>query len=628
MQYLRDILLKTIQDNSRTRRYQECIDRSIDALKETWELDRGLNHSTGIDLPHETVPGYWMLDEEELIARTDSEASRIYEANAGRNSTYTLGGCAFAFHSPLSRHHRDPDLARYFANGLKFHIETIREDGVPANYGLNGLEWAHGWDIEGLIYGLILLWDEFDEALRERALEQFRKSAERFHKMGNTGTHGNQGCVQALGLFLYGKLLDMPELVEASNIRFADLVAKTLDDDGQVIEQYGPCMHYSYTCFFYAWINIYLRHGDGQEARLEKCLRWFRHKHTESMYPFPGPSSRSYSEDLKTTAGDILGACEHVSPQCPMLQKFADKIWDEIGEQSGGFGHGASPLMWAILACSGEHEPTDQQRAEWNGPFEANYESINLLGRSPLKYFQAKRAYQTSYDVSDFLPFGGIQTWAWGDEPPIIHPTMLNPSTTQAWGLDTARQKASYNWGLFGAGAMVPDFKYREGLESGEPSFLFLRYDQIWRFVVLTDVSTVIVEFGKQGERITTWTLNWIEPAATQFGNGVVSFAGRTARLYSSVPHPELKTVPDKNEETKIEVLEYKCGNESAAFAFSDHSFEFLNGGQIENNHFRFSDSSGTYRLELDEGFWAENPGSINLSRGEMFEASRVVRED
>jgi hypothetical protein len=626
MQYLKDILHKPILDISRTRRYQSAIDRSIDTLKETWDLDRGLNYSKGIDLPHENVAGYWMLDEDERIAQTDSEAARIYDANAGRNSTYALGSCAFAFHSPISRFHKDTELARYFSNGLSFHIETVRDDGVPALYGLNGLEWAHGWDIEGLIYGLVLLWDEIDEALRNRAIEQFRKSASRFLENGDSGTHGNQGCVQALGLFLYGKLLEMPDLVEASNARFAELVEKTLDDDGQVIEQYGPCMHYSYTCFVYAWLNIFLRHGDGHEERVEKCLRWFRYKHTESMYPFPGPSSRSYSEDLKTTAIDILGACEHVAQQCPMLQQFADKVWDEIGEQAGGFGHGSSPLMWAILACTGEHEPTDAQREEWNAPFEANYERINLLGRSPLKYYQVRRAYQTSFDVSDFLPFAGIQTWAWGDEPPIIHPTILNPSTTLAWGLDTARQAASYNWGLFGAGAMVPDFKFRTGFENGQATFMFARYDQLWRFLVLTDVSTVILEFGNQGERITKWTLNWIESGEVRFGDGEVSFKGRTPRIYSTAKPPVLKAVPDK-EDSEVQILEYECGDGPAAFAFSDSSFEFLDDLRLLNGQFRFGDSSGTYRVEVDERFFGENRGSISLSRGELFEASKVVRE-
>ncbi len=627
MQYLKDILHKPILDNSRTRRYQESIDRSIDSLKETWDLERGLNWASGVELPHETVPDFWLLDEDVRLAQTESRAAEIYGANAGRNSTYTLGGCAFAFHSPLSRFHRDDELARYFSNGLSFQIETVRDDGVPALYGLNGLEWAHGWDIEGLIYGLVLLWDELDEPLRNRALEQFRKSAIRFLRNGDSGTHGNQGCVQALGLFLYGKLLDLPELVEASDARFAELVAKTLDDDGQVIEQYGPCMHYSYTCFAYAWLNIYLRHGDGQEARVEKCLRWFRNKHTESMYPFPGPSSRSYSEDLKTTAVDILGACEHVASQCPMLQQFADKIWGKIGEQAGGFGHGASPLMWAILACTGEHEPTAAQRDEWNAPFEANYERINLLGRSPLKYYQARREYQTSFDVSDFLPFGGIQTWAWGDEPPIIHPTILNPSTTQAWGMDTARNCASYNWGLFGAGAMVPDFKFRTGLDAGGASFMFARYDQLWRFIVLTDASTFILEFGNQGERVTTWTLNWFEPTEVRIGEGEVSFQNRTARIYSTATAPELKTVPDKYEEADVQILEYKCGDGPVAFVFSDGSFEFLDDLDLQNGQFRFSDSSGTYRAEIDGRFFGENQGSISLSRGELFEASRVVRE-
>jgi len=627
MEQLRRILLRPIQDNERTRRYQAAIDQYVDNMKEGWDLERGLYGSKGIELPHETVEGYWELSEEERAAITSPEALKIYQSSSGRGGTARLAVAAFAWHSPLSRHHGEPELVRFYENGLRFFASTIREDGVLAMYGLNGLDWAHGWDIEGIIYGLVFLWDAIDSELRDWSLQKLRLSAQRFLESAKGGTHGNQGCVHVLGLFLYGHLLDLPEALRVSAERWDGLDVKTLDDSGQVVEQYGPCMHYSYTCFVYAWLNCFIRDGDGQEERIDKCLRWFRYRHTESLYPFPGPSSRSYNDRLEGRGVDIIPACEHLAARNPMFQRFADKVWPHL-EGHGGAGHGASPLMWAILACPGVLEPTPEQEVEWDAPFEEYYEWINLLGRSPLKYFLVKRRYQTELNVRDFLPFAGIQTWAWGDEPPIIHPTRLAPSTTQAWGLDTARQTVSQNWGLFGAGAMVPDVKFVLAEAPGEPSRAICRHDRLWRLVIFTDVSTVILEWGTQGPRKTFWTLNRIEPAEPEIGAGVVGFQGRVARLYSTVSVPALHELGPGEDTEGVQVLEYDCGESPCVFAFSDDSFRFDNIEQLAEGILTFSDSSGVYRVTIPAEMVTGqgNPGNCSVSVGEQFYRIQVER--
>jgi hypothetical protein len=308
-----------------------------------------------------------------------------------------------------------------------------------------------------------------------------------------------------------------------------------------------------------------------------------------------------------------------------MFQHLADRIWARI-EGAGGGGHGASPLMWALLACPGPLEPTPKQEADWNRAFESYYERIQLLGRSPLKYLLVKRRYQTSLNVRDFLPFSGIQTWAWGEEPPIIHPTRLAPSTTQAWGLDTARQGVSYSWGLFGAGAMVPDFKFRLAEMPGAPSYALSRYDQLWRLTLFTEVSTVILEWGHHGPRRTFWTLNRLAPAAPRIEKGVVHFAGRRARLYSTVPRPQVHEREDPDSSGALRVLEYACGESAAAFAFSDESFAFGPGIPPDGRALVFTDSSGHYEVTLpDRLLSGPNPGQCSISTGELFWKIRVI---
>jgi hypothetical protein len=147
-----------------------------------------------------------------------------------------------------------------------------------------------------------------------------------------------------------------------------------------------------------------------------------------------------------------------------------------------------------------------------------------------------RRAYQTHFNITDFMPFSGVQTWAWGGEPPIIHPTPLYPSTTQAYGLDTARQGVSHNWGLYGAGAMAADGVRVLPRNEREIALLLARYDWLWRLAFFTGCSTVVLEFGRGGPRRALWTLNRVEPAEPQIAPGVVSFAGRRGRLYSSPP--------------------------------------------------------------------------------------------
>ncbi|MDA1141407.1 MAG: hypothetical protein O3B01_22835 [Planctomycetota bacterium] len=628
MEQLRKILLKPILDNERTRRYQEVIDKTIDEFKKNWDLERGMIGTVGLELPHEADPNYWDLSEEDRAGITSEEAHRAYRRAAGRGGTAPLCAAAFAWHSHLSRHHHDPDIVRFFENGLKFFTGTIGEDGVLAMHGLNGLVWAHGWDLEGLIYGLVFLWDEMNTEVRDAAIARLRKSGERFFAMGSSGTHGNQGCVQALGLFLYGELLDMPEAIEASNQRWKELAPMTLDNTGQVIEQYGPCMHYSYTCFIYAWINAFLRNGDGQEDRIEKCLDWFRYRHTESLYPMPGPSSRGYYESIKPKIVDIIPALEELSVRKPYFQKFIDSIWGKIGDAgAGGIGHGGSTMMWAILACPGIQEAKPSHRTEWEKPFEEYYEYIDLFGKSPLAYLLVKREYQTTFNIRDFLPFSGIQTWSWGDEPPIIHPTKLAPSTTQAWGLDTARQGVSNNWGLFGAGAFVVDAKFKLGLEQGKPSLMVSRYDHLWRILVFTDASTLILEFGKQGPRKTLWTLNRLEPAEPNIGDGQVTFKGRKAVLYSTIQTPTLNALGPGEWTEGVQVLEYDCGQEFCAFAFSGGPFEFITPRPTEECVYEFKDVSGRYRLALASGFFAEdNPGNCTLNRQVLTDETTLER--
>jgi len=348
-----------------------------------------------------------------------------------------------------------------------------------------------------------------------------------------------------------------------------------------------------------------------------------------------GTSTRVYVETLQHGAVDLLPAAEQLAEADPSLREFNDlaarrpEARHETGRHAsdrflvspqldvpGVLGHGASPLMWALLVSPERADPPGRRRRLWAAPFEREYDRTTLLKRFPLKQVLVHRRYQTHFNFRDYLPFSGIQTWALGDEPPIIHPTPLAPSTTQGDRLDTARQGASHNWGLYGAGAVGIDGYFRPAQSADEVSLLVARYDWLWRVVFFTDLSTVMLEFGRGGPRRTLWTLNRLEPAAPSIAPGVVSFAGRRGCIHSTVAAPPtvVNLAGDHKWATGVRQLRYDCGEGPAAFALSDGSFRFLPGDVPAGGKFRFSDAAGTYEAVLHEAFRLEdNPGNFNI---------------
>jgi hypothetical protein len=607
------VLLRKPADTSRTRRYQESIDGWVDQELPSWDLASG------------TIPNDPPL--------------------TGREATAPLCLAAFCWHSPLSRYHRDPRLLSFFAAGLATFAESIREDGLMSTYGLNGQGWAHGWDIEGLIYGLVFCREALDPVLLRKVAERFFLSARRHAALSDAhsgmGGIGNQRCVFALGLHLYGQILDDPDLLAASDRAWNEVAAKVLDDSGQVVEQIGPCMHYSYTAFFYAWLNTVIREDASHQERLLHCLNWFRCRHTESLYPFAGPSARQYYETIPYTVADLIGAAGQFSNLDPRPLLFAERAVDAAvqlkgeklakpGTTSGAGivipGHGASPWMWAILMAR-EEQPAKAPPAE---PVWMDCRHASLIRRNPLSYILVRRDYQTHFNLTDFLPFSGIQTWSFGSEPPIIHPTPLAPSSTQGDRLDTARQGVSHNWGMYGAGVMAPDCQTHEPKTVQDIRFLAARYDWLWRLVFFTDRSTVVLEFGKGGPRRTLWTLNRVEPASPRIGSGIVRFEGRKGCLHSSLKEaPELVALTEDDPwATGVRQLRYNCGSEPAAFALSDDSFRFLEAPQADGSPWRFADGAGHYEVTLDPRFFAPNPGNFRFDVFQLALGTTARRTD
>ena len=257
------------------------------------------------------------------------------------------------------------------------------------------------------------------------------------------------------------------------------------------------------------------------------------------------------------------------------------------------------------------------------------YDGILLTKRALLKYVLVRRRYQTHFNYTDFLPFSGIQTWALDNEPPIIHPTPLFPSTTEAHRLDTARQGVSHNWGMYGAGVISVDGYFHPADSEAAIDFLVARYDWLWRLMFFTEVSTVALEFGNGWPRRTLWTLNRLEPAEPNIGDGIVRFHGRKGCLYSTIPTLPKLVISETAHKWGggVNQLVYECGDGPVAFGFSDDSLRIDLGQVLSNARFHFTDATGEYEVALHQGFFLmDNPGNFSIDAWQLANAGTTAR--
>lgn len=634
MMPMQRVLLRPIEPTPENQQRQRWLDEYIDSLLPTVDLPRGLLGSAGVPLPHENIRDYWKLPADEKKRVISPEARQVYSRNAGRNLSAPLCVAAFCYASPLSRHQGNAKLLAFFEAGLRFQLEklTVQSDGFDPEK----LSWSHAWTIEGLLYGLTFLGSRVDVSLRKQADSLFSKLAQQRLVTAQTkdgiGGIGNQRLVHALGLELYGQWFNNQQLRDKASAYFDEALPLVLDDSGQVIEQLGPCMHYAHTAMAYAWLFMALRDDTTHWPRLVKCLRWFKARMTNDLTPMAGPSTRQYYDQLPEVAVDLLPVLGWIGDAAPDLKdwhkRLADKLASLYNPMPGATGHGASPLMWAMLLDQPSSSQPTAAIPQEPTPAIQTFDTFALHHRPMVRYLLAQQGYQTHLNIADFLPFAGIQTWAWGDEPPIIHPTPLHPSTTIGQGLDTARQGTSHNWGLFGAGVMAFDGRTRISQQDPRIAWTLTRISWLWRLVVFTPVTTLILEMGDQ-PRKTRWTLNRHAPTKVTINPGMVTFQNRQATLYCS--HRAIPTLFEAVEDDAwargVRYLEYDTQADPVIYALSDGSFRLVTPLDPMPGEITYEDGAGTYTLSLSSGFTHRpNAGLLRIDPFQLMEQTHVIK--
>jgi len=178
----------------------------------------------------------------------------------------------------------------------------------------------------------------------------------------------------------------------------------------------------------------------------------------------------------------------------------------------------------------------------------------------------------------------GMQTFAYGDEMPILFHGRDIVSTTRVGQTDTCVENVLKTVVLAQNGLdMVCE--YRAGLKT---------------LYVFTPTSVVVIH-KSDGEMIRSfWSL--FESDANNIAldrNGhVVAFSGRIGRVYYLAGRAELYAHEEGDE--KRWMLDVIADSSMSAFAFSDASFSF---DMLTSDVFKFSDVSGVYEMKISDLF-------------------------
>jgi hypothetical protein len=637
MERLTIILNRPVKDTPRTRLLQQAIDGALDETIQRFDLRRGLAATKGFGaLPDERDDSFIEKSREERAALITPDEDRALQASASRASSATLAVMAWCWQYPRSRYYRSPMLLDCARAGLKSFRRRFRSDGTWVFGTWSDGGFSHGWTVEGLIWSYVWLFDQLDPAEREGLVDMFRRAAEFYlAQRHNNAFHpvSNQHAVWCMNMTLYGLLFDESRYLRAAQEEWR-ICREVFARGGQVLEQGGPCANYSRTTFIYAYLYILFSGNGEHEEDMREALWWFRRMHTNSMYPFEGMSSRAYH--LKTHHMlDEVAAAERLSPREPVFSRFIDEFLAQEERDHGqlnAIGHGASPLIWAMMEHPGVIQPAQSDIAKWEKPFDRMYRTWDI------QYLVVRRAYQTCVTFRGRLPMKGLQTWAWRDEPPILHPSLDIPSKTQAWGIDTAEFNIGATHPDIGAGAKAEQALYVPGdwkdfgdgrnpggmtemMTPADPCSVATRWGKLWCYYIFTPVSAVIIQNGAVGRRVTRWACNSLTAPKPNVHESVARFEGREGRLHFLGRPPQVReehdlpgqptplavrrTVSDAEvraaREHPVYVLEFEFApDELAVFAFGDASFCFLEYNQSEQT-LTYKDSAGRYQSDFSK---------------------------
>lgn len=581
------LFLRSVTQTEENRLYQQLLDEAVEAELKDFDFDRGLLFPTRKEGPTQ-FPDFraeWPMEERHRLA---GDPGCYWYYGQGRGSAALLGQMAFCYRNPLSRYHR----SERFLNGLRQGFRAYREHQLPSGeFAFCPVRYATiwgthemAWRLEPLLYASWWMGGDLPEEERAAAEAMLRKGAE-FLLPTLCDDPNNRGCVWSAIIQLCGLWLGDERFLDAARRVWNVCKPNVLTPSGQVTEQGGPDANYSYTAFSYVFLYRLYSGDESLDDPVVRALQWFTLTHTRSGYPFEGTSTRKRIV-LDRPRADLLPALILYSRREPYFRVLAAEILEgyrRSGRKVGG--HMVSPLIWMMLLGPEGQETGPAAEPEWHR------ESFLECRTELTRYWLIRRHYQTSVTMRSLQPMKGLQTWAFGDEPPIVHPGMGVYSGTRAWGLNTASMNVSTR-------PMAANFyDYLRG--STPAPWLSVRQENLWTHHLFTPDTTLVILDGETGQRITSWTVTRVGGSDPQVLPGVVEFPPRRGRLYyvGVGRPPSLK----ESSEAGVLLLEFTSDQVVTVFAFSNESFRIIEDA-LADRKLEFEDASGRYAVEIVSG--------------------------
>lgn len=504
-----------------------------------------------------------------------------------------LGRKTFEYVTPQAKKYMNPDRRAEVMAGLRtFADKQDRQGrfiwGNGSYYGKGTHE--HVWRLEPLIWSR--LWLEYDLNRNEKQWidRMIQRAAPYLLKMPRID-NSNQGIVWCYGCWLAGLYLGNRKYIDTAEQHADGILEKIVDEQGQVIEasaRYyrggGPCSNYTYTGWTYIMMYRLISGRTRWDERLLKAMRWLAMIHARNGLPMAvGPSVRR--SKTRVAISDTLHGFEFFGDREPFFQTVVDRFLPEALDNRQG--HCLSPFIWAAKA----HRPAKRKASipKWYGNFEQHYET------PPSQYFVVSHRYQTAVTLRGLFPYKGLQTFACGNEPPIIHPAMDLASTVQCGRIDIA----SENIHAGPAGWEVHHRRRTKG--DADQSLcrmtsLTTRRGDIWECYVFTNSSVIYVVGGGRAKRVGRWVLNHVHPSVSNLCRRTrrLSFEKRKAEIHYHAGRAKISNIKGHS------VFEVTCNSKLPliiGFGADDLKLEMYSSRQ---NMLRFRDATGHYSVSFN----------------------------
>lgn len=514
------------------------------------------------------------------------------EGYRARSQINTIGRLAFAWHTLGLDFYRDETVGDLLRQAFLAVADHITDDGKFIWPNDKDMYWAgsheHAWRLEPLLMGAIWADDVFSDEEREVVGTALRRATD-WLIANPCIQHNNRGAVWCAIATLCGVYYDEPAMLDAVAPHVEPIMRGVILDDGEIgehTEQYaggGPCTNYTYTGLGYVYLYRLFSGDDRLDDLLMQGARWLSMYNTLSGYPLVAGASVRVAKPNPAIV-DGLPFLEWASQRDAFFGCVADRHLGKIESELGPTGtHIICPMIWAMLERGEACETIPDWYTSWSDMYVRPNVRYALIGRQYQTgiTFQARRG--PYRDVpEEGVPLRGLQTFAFGDEPPVLFHGQHIVSTTRVGDVDTCLMDATQT----------------NVIEQGEVTFVIESKKALQILYVFTPVSAVVLHMGAQGRIRSFWSLyeRQADHIALDRNARVVAFSKRLGRVYYAGGDAELYVHTEGKEQRWM--LDVIAEDGRSAFAFSNATFAF---GSVDRERLTFDDASGHYEVALSD---------------------------